>query len=185
MDLFGCCSSNPSTHASPGGLLSGQFLAPALQTVRRARIAGYAALVIERDRAVLLDAGGIDGAQLEPSRAAVASLVSRVLGPVIRGEVQDGHAHRLTRADGRRERLGRPTADPTSERGGENRMTVRREPLGAGGTWKTGQRVAQTGWYRDQHNVVSHHDKGATFPPCIGRKGECAFRHLIKAAATA
>lgn len=50
------------------------------------------------------------------------------------------------------------------------------EPLGPNGTWKTGQRVPSTGLYVDQHNVVTTHEAGATFPPCIGRKGEAAYR---------
>lgn len=58
-------------------------------------------------------------------------------------------------------------------------------PKGPNGTWKTGQRVPLTGLYVDQYRVTSEHEAGATFPPCIGRKGECAFRHLVKAAATA
>jgi hypothetical protein len=58
-------------------------------------------------------------------------------------------------------------------------------PKGPNGTWITGQRVPVEGYWKDQYNVVSHHDKGATFPPCIGRKGEAAFRTLIKAARTA
>lgn len=59
------------------------------------------------------------------------------------------------------------------------------DPLGPGGSWKTGQRVPRTGSYIDQYGVVTFHDAGGTFPPCIGRKGECAFRRLKQAAATA
>lgn len=47
--------------------------------------------------------------------------------------------------------------------------------------WKTGQRVPVTGNYRDQYGVVSHHEVHRTFPPCIGRKGEGAFRYLVRA----
>jgi hypothetical protein len=57
-------------------------------------------------------------------------------------------------------------------------------PKGPGDTWKTGQRVPVTGVYRDQHRVTSFHEAGATFPPCIGRKGECAYRHLDHAVRT-
>lgn len=63
-------------------------------------------------------------------------------------------------------------------------MSVHR-PLGPSGSWKTGQRVPLAGLYIDQYGVYSTHDRGATFPPCIGRKGECAYRRLVKAAATA
>ena len=58
-------------------------------------------------------------------------------------------------------------------------------PLGPGGTYKTGQRVPIDGLWVDQYGETSNHERGATFPPCIGRKGECAFRLMTKAAATA
>lgn len=45
--------------------------------------------------------------------------------------------------------------------------------------YKTGMRVPVTGYYVDQHGFISHHVKHATFPPCIGRKGDCAFRTLV------
>jgi hypothetical protein len=51
-----------------------------------------------------------------------------------------------------------------------------------GQTWKTGQRVPITGNYRDQYGTVSTHEAHRTFPPCIGRKGECAHRTLIRPA---
>ncbi len=55
-------------------------------------------------------------------------------------------------------------------------------PLGPDGTWKTGQRVPATGVYVDQHGVASTHRRHDTFPPCVGRNGEVAFRYLIKVA---
>lgn len=55
----------------------------------------------------------------------------------------------------------------------------------AGDRWKTGQRVPVTGFWVDQHGVITHHEEHRTFPPCIGRKGEAAFRTLMYAAATA
>jgi len=60
-------------------------------------------------------------------------------------------------------------------------------PLGPDGSWKTGQRVPVTGTWHDQYGDVTHFAAGHTFPPCIGRKGECAFRHMVEetAAATA
>jgi hypothetical protein len=58
-------------------------------------------------------------------------------------------------------------------------------PLGPRGTFKTGQRVPWDGAYVDQYGVMSHHAAHTTFPPCIGRRGECAYRKLIEAAATA
>jgi hypothetical protein len=58
--------------------------------------------------------------------------------------------------------------------------------LGPDGTYKTGQRVPLTGSWVDQYNVTTTHEAGGTFPPCIGRKGECAFRRpWVQAAATA
>lgn len=54
------------------------------------------------------------------------------------------------------------------------------------GHFKTGQRVPETGHYVDQYGVPSHHEAHRTFPPCIGRKGECAIRTKVNpAAATA
>ena len=44
--------------------------------------------------------------------------------------------------------------------------------------FKTGERVPVTHYYVDQHGAVSFHEEHRTFPPCIGRKGECAFRRL-------
>lgn len=59
-------------------------------------------------------------------------------------------------------------------------------PKGPNGTWKTGQRCPEDGYWRDQYGTTSHHERGTTFPPCVGRDGgEAAFRTLIKAAATA
>lgn len=58
-------------------------------------------------------------------------------------------------------------------------------PHGPDGTWKTGQRVPFDGSWADQYGVVSFHERGATFPPCIDRKGEYAFRFLIEAVAAA
>lgn len=58
-------------------------------------------------------------------------------------------------------------------------------PAGPDGQWKTGQRVPDDGDYYDQYGVVTHHERGATFPPCIDRKGECAYRLNVKASATA
>lgn len=65
-------------------------------------------------------------------------------------------------------------------------MHGRHGPLGPNGSWKTGQRVPRDGHYVDQYGVTTWHERGATFPPCIGRKGECAYRRpFTQAAATA
>lgn len=64
-------------------------------------------------------------------------------------------------------------------------MASRHQPLGPSGTWKTGQRVPVSGIYIDQFGSTSLHEAGGTFPPCIGREGECAYRRRIVAAATA
>lgn len=60
---------------------------------------------------------------------------------------------------------------------------MNRQPKGPHGSWKSGQRVPFTGAYTDQYGFVSHHDAGATFPPCIDRKGECAYRRQVMNAA--
>lgn len=49
-----------------------------------------------------------------------------------------------------------------------------------GPVYKTGMRVPFSGNYIDQHGVSSFHEAHRTFPPCIGRKGECALRRLSK-----
>ncbi len=63
-------------------------------------------------------------------------------------------------------------------------------PLGPDETWKTGQRVPFAGIWEDQFGDLARFEAGHTFPPCIGRKGTCAFRTLAflvdgRAAATA
>ncbi|WP_438354112.1 hypothetical protein [Microbacterium sp. CJ88] len=59
-------------------------------------------------------------------------------------------------------------------------------PKGPNESWKTGQRVPFSGTWADQYAVVTHHEIGATFPPCIDRPGECAYRYLVEqSAATA
>jgi hypothetical protein len=54
-------------------------------------------------------------------------------------------------------------------------------PLAVRDGWKTGQRVPATGYYKDQYGYVSHHTVHGTFPPCIDRKGECAYRKYVSA----
>lgn len=53
-------------------------------------------------------------------------------------------------------------------------------PLGPGETWKTGQRVPESGLWADQYGDVNHFEGGRTFPPCLGIKGACAFRYLVQ-----
>jgi hypothetical protein len=55
----------------------------------------------------------------------------------------------------------------------------RHQPKGPGDTWKTGQRVPFTSRYIDQYGVITWHEAGTTFPPCIGRKGENANRRPV------
>ncbi|MCD5419778.1 hypothetical protein LRS71_09450 [Rhodococcus pyridinivorans] len=62
-------------------------------------------------------------------------------------------------------------------------MAKTHHPLGPNGSWKTGQRVPADGNYVDQYGFVSTHEKHASFPPCIGRKGEVAYRKLVSSAA--
>ena len=61
-------------------------------------------------------------------------------------------------------------------------MRAINRPLGPGGTWKTGQRVPESGNWQDQYGQVSWFNKYGTFICCIGRD-EGAFRTLIRAAA--
>jgi len=46
--------------------------------------------------------------------------------------------------------------------------------------FKTGHRVPVDGMYVDQYGVHTTHLAHRTFPPCIGRNGECAFRRLVR-----
>lgn len=59
--------------------------------------------------------------------------------------------------------------------------TIRHTPLGPGSSWKTGQRVPETGLYVDQYGVASRFEAGTTFPPTVGFRGdsECAYRKLV------
>ena len=52
-------------------------------------------------------------------------------------------------------------------------------PLGPGGTWKTGQRVPDSGQWVDQYGEIDNFSAGSTIPPCIARKGECAYRSQV------
>jgi hypothetical protein len=62
---------------------------------------------------------------------------------------------------------------------------TRNRPLGPNGTWKTGQRCPSTGNWRDQYGQVIAIERHDTFPPCVGRKGECAYRSRVREASTA
>lgn len=62
---------------------------------------------------------------------------------------------------------------------GAVRRAAKHRGLGPDGSWKTGQRVPDEGFYVDQYGVTTWHWQGATFPPCVGRKGECAFRRRV------
>ncbi|MEU6580690.1 hypothetical protein [Nocardia sp. NPDC046763] len=57
--------------------------------------------------------------------------------------------------------------------------SLRHYPKGPNGTWKTGQRVPEDGDYVDQYGFVSFHEIYRAFPPCIGRKGEVAYRRRL------
>lgn len=60
-------------------------------------------------------------------------------------------------------------------KGGECMMRVHR-PKGPKGSWKTGQRVPETGNYADQFGVICHFEQATTFPPTsFGRKSECGY----------
>lgn len=53
-------------------------------------------------------------------------------------------------------------------------------PKGPNGEWTTGQRVPVSGLWVDQYGVVTHHAAHRTFPPCIARRRERAYRELIQ-----
>lgn len=56
---------------------------------------------------------------------------------------------------------------------------ARNRPLGPNRTFKTGQRCPARGNWRDQYGQIILIDVHDTFPPCVGRKGECAYRTLV------
>lgn len=58
-------------------------------------------------------------------------------------------------------------------------MASYHRPKGPNETWKTGQRVPVSGAWADQYGLVTNHTAGGTFPPCLDREGECAYRHLV------
>lgn len=59
-------------------------------------------------------------------------------------------------------------------------MNANHRPKGPNDTWVTGQRVPVTGDWADQYGIVTHHEVGRTFPPCLDRKGEAACRFLVR-----
>jgi hypothetical protein len=63
-------------------------------------------------------------------------------------------------------------------------MSRKHNPLGPGGTWKTGQRVPRDGDYENQYGQLVRFDAGTTFPPRVGRKsgGEVAYWTIRPAA---
>lgn len=54
-------------------------------------------------------------------------------------------------------------------------------PLGPGGAWKTGQRCPKAGYWKDQYGQRAFIRQHSTFPPCLGRSGECAFWTFVSA----
>lgn len=66
-------------------------------------------------------------------------------------------------------------------------MTKIHRPLGPGGTWKQGQRVPATGWWKNQLGQVAMLDAKSTFPPPFGKNPNriVTYWTLIRAAATA
>lgn len=54
-------------------------------------------------------------------------------------------------------------------------------PLGPGGAWKTGQRAPKAGYWKNQYGDRMFIRQHATFPPCPGRSGECAFWVFVSA----
>ncbi len=158
----GCGCPQPSRVLRPG-----LDRLPALYAVRHACVSNDRPLSVEGHRTLN---------ELEPRRATRAPdlIVGLSFAPL--RHVHNGHASQSKTSSSN-------TAAGVSKK---EVVVVKRRPLGPHGSFKTGQRVPFTGDYADQYGLVSHHDAGTTFPPCIGRKGECANRRPVgKAAATA
>jgi len=119
---------------------------------------------------------GVDDEPLRPARALQIWGARPVFtDPLL--QVDNGHGRSV-----------RPERGSTASGGRSSAMSIRRSrhsPKGPAGSWKTGQRAPITGYWADQYGMVIHIERDHTFPPCIGRKGECAFRRLIKVARTA
>jgi hypothetical protein len=90
-----------------------------------------------------------------------------------------------THSGGSRVRRGDPPSHSCGKRPQEKGKMMSHFPQGPDGAWKTGQRVPFDGNWTDQYGLVSFHERGATFPPCIDRKGECAYRYPVEAVAAA
>lgn len=130
----------------------------ALGTDQLACVPGNATIVIERYYA---DAVALLATQLEPGRAARArrTVVVRHSSSFMSGGMEGGN--------------------PDPRKGGRSDMGLPARTIHGIDEWKTGQRVPFTGNWVDQYGVISHHAEHATFPPCIGRKGECAWRRPV------
>lgn len=184
MAQFRCRSSSPSTQRDPGGFRSGPFCAPAVGAAQLAREASDSSGLVDGHRARSFFALAVEGSQFEPCRTAFARhvpLIPRLLG---HRKLQDGHAQSLRPPALGRSRYPNGVAD-LREKG--QIMPRKKRPLGPNGSWKTGQRVPEDGNWKDQYGTVSTHYEGDTFPPCVHRQGECAFRERVirSAAATA
>lgn len=127
-----------------------------------------------------------------PAYPVIDRAAFNVTAPSTSSNHADPHAHTRTSSSVRSSRhcvmsttVMSRSLDLAGRSCAEKGLPMKRQPKGPNGSWKSGQRVPFTGDYTDQYNFVSHHDAGATFPPCIGRKGECAYRRQVTAAATA
>lgn len=91
-----------------------------------------------------------------------------------------------THSGGLRVTAGTPRLNLVGKaRKSKEREMLKHFPQGPDGAWKTGQRVPFDGKWADQYGLITFHERGATFPPCIDRKGVCAYRYLVEAVAAA
>lgn len=126
-----------------------------------------------------------------PSHAMVTApwtAASGAAAPPTRRNHSEPHSQRAGASVVRRSRAAARSRTTTNnlQSQGELMNTNRLRALGPDGTFKTGQRVPFADQWVDQYHVITTHEAGGTFPPCIGRKGECAFRRpWVQTAATA
>lgn len=153
------CIGDSHAHLSPNRARLGLLVFAAVVADDRSRVSDDVALERNLNRSRPDAAISRRAFEPEPRRAArTRALVARSLDPLC-GEGDQSHVRSL-------------------EKERRKAMMNHHLPKGPDGAWKTGQRVPFSGYWADQHGDVTRFIAGRTFPPCIDRKGECAFRHL-------
>jgi hypothetical protein len=157
------CITDPAKRSSPGRIRSGLLVSAALVAEQLARPPHDPAVGVNVDDPAGSFALQVRSLEPEPRRAAHARALAGCSLSPLRREGDQCHAETIPR---------------------EEVISVKHhEPKGPDGLWKTGQRVPFAGFWTDQYGEVTHHEVGATFPPCIDRKGECAYRYLVEQSA--